>query len=190
MIYLIRHGLTDWNQNKKIQGREDIPLCSEGIKIIQNWHIADELLHLKAYSSPLKRATETAKICGFEPIIENSLIEMDWGNGSGSTLDFYREKYSQSFKAEEDKGLDFNFFNAESPRMVQKRAWDFIKTLREDTVLFTHKGVIRALYALATDWNMKDKPKDKIKNNCIHAFKLNNNKLYVHTLNIELNQNE
>lgn len=63
MLYIVRHGETDWNRMKKVQGRTDIPLNDYGR------HLAEEtaegmkeiLLDL-AYTSPLRRARETAEI--------------------------------------------------------------------------------------------------------------------------------
>lgn len=63
MIYMIRHGETDWNKERKVQGHADIPLNDYGR------HLAEETAEgLKeipfalAYTSPLKRARETAEI--------------------------------------------------------------------------------------------------------------------------------
>jgi len=186
-IYLIRHGQTIFNLEKKIQGRKNIPLCPAGIEEIKRWIFPEHLKKLPAFSSPLIRAIETAKLSGFDPMIESNLIEMDWGEGEGKKVEDFRKKYGDIFKKEEEKGINFNFFNAESPKMVQKRAWNFIKTLKKDSIIFTHKGVIRALYALATDWDMKNKPKVKLENNCIHSFNiLRNNQFTIDHLNISL----
>jgi len=62
-IYLVRHGETDWNVKKLIQGQKDIPLNEKGRK--QAEKLSGKLKKVKfdaIYSSDLKRATETAKI--------------------------------------------------------------------------------------------------------------------------------
>lgn len=63
MLYIMRHGLTDWNILHKLQGQTDIPLNEEGRSMAKAAH--DEYLHIHfdlCYSSPLKRAMQTAQI--------------------------------------------------------------------------------------------------------------------------------
>ncbi len=63
MFYIIRHGRTDWNDLKKLQGRTDIPLNESGIAMAKAAH--DEYLNIHfdiCYCSPLKRAVQTAEL--------------------------------------------------------------------------------------------------------------------------------
>lgn len=63
MLYIMRHGKTDWNALHKLQGRTDIPLNEEGRMMARK--AAEEYgnLHFDiCYSSPLVRAKETAEI--------------------------------------------------------------------------------------------------------------------------------
>ena len=68
-LYFVRHGETEWNVKKKIQGTTDIPLNENGVA--QARRLAEELLEkkergefqvAKAYTSPQLRASETAQI--------------------------------------------------------------------------------------------------------------------------------
>ena len=62
-IYLVRHGETDWNKENKIQGKNNIPLNSTGIK--QSNDVAKYLKDKNIgciYSSPLERTEQTAEI--------------------------------------------------------------------------------------------------------------------------------
>ncbi|WP_418390600.1 histidine phosphatase family protein, partial [[Clostridium] scindens] len=62
-IYLVRHGETDWNIVRKLQGRTDIPLNEKGIKAAQKTGEAlRNVPFTRAFSSPLKRAMDTAKL--------------------------------------------------------------------------------------------------------------------------------
>ena len=75
MIYIVRHGQTDWNVEGIYQGRIDIPLNKTGIE--QAKKTKEELKGIKfdkVFSSPLKRAIETAQIICNNPIIKDDRI--------------------------------------------------------------------------------------------------------------------
>jgi len=61
-LYIIRHGETQWNRERRLQGQTDIPLAGEGIRLAK---ITGERLREvpfdMAFTSPLKRAVQTAE---------------------------------------------------------------------------------------------------------------------------------
>lgn len=84
MLYIMRHGKTDWNAMHKLQGRTDIPLNDEGRAMAVQAAAACRNIHFDVcYSSPLCRARETAEILlsGREiPILtDERLVEMSYG---------------------------------------------------------------------------------------------------------------
>lgn len=99
IIYLIRHGETDWNQMRKLQGREDTELNETGKRQAHDCGRAFEDIDIDCIvSSPLKRAKMTAEIIAEYTrvpaiTIEYDLIERDYGRLSGLTPeerdDFY-----------------------------------------------------------------------------------------------------
>ena len=93
MIYILRHGKTEWNKLKKLQGRTDIPLCEEGRAIAREAAEKYADVHFDVcYSSPLIRAKETAQIIlkGRDvPIIfDDRLKEMAFGIYEGIERSF------------------------------------------------------------------------------------------------------
>jgi len=88
MLYIMRHGKTDWNSLHKLQGRTDIPLNDEGremaIKACKEYKAVNIDV---CYCSPLKRAFETAQIVVGNrdiPIItDDRLVEMCFGEYEG-----------------------------------------------------------------------------------------------------------
>ena len=89
MIYIIRHGQTELNNKKALQGRSDHPLNDTGIRQAQEAAAMLQGITFDAvYSSPLIRAVQTAKILApdAEPIIDERLIEMDYGPYEGMDL--------------------------------------------------------------------------------------------------------
>lgn len=89
-LYIIRHGQTDWNIAKKIQGRQDIPLNERGRyqagclkKAMENRPVT------AVFSSPQIRAMETAKAVasssGSVVIPVKDLMEINYGSWEGKT---------------------------------------------------------------------------------------------------------
>ncbi len=81
-VYLLRHGQTAWNaDNNRYCGRTDIPLTEKGLA--QAAAVRDQLQGVEldaVYTSPLQRASKTAHIAsGLEPIVDQRLIEVDFG---------------------------------------------------------------------------------------------------------------
>ena len=65
MLYLMRHGETDWNIERRLQGHTDIPLNQNGIKTMTEAGKRLKEQHFQVdriVSSPLKRAKETARV--------------------------------------------------------------------------------------------------------------------------------
>lgn len=90
MIYIIRHGRTEMNSRKALQGKSDSPLDGEGIR--QAAEAAERLSGItfdRVYSSPLRRAVQTAEIIApyASPVIDGRLVEMDYGPYEGMSLD-------------------------------------------------------------------------------------------------------
>jgi uncharacterized phosphatase len=93
-LYLVRHGETDWNRQRRIQGRTDIPLNDTGR---EQARLTGMLLTRRpidrVVASPLGRARETAEIIARElglgePALRDALVERDYGAAEGLS---YRE---------------------------------------------------------------------------------------------------
>ena len=87
-LYIIRHGETEWNVLKRFQGRSDIPLNDEGRRLARiTAEALREVPFSRIYTSPLKRAYETAMIIKADrdiPVIEESrIIEIGFGEYEG-----------------------------------------------------------------------------------------------------------
>ena len=88
MIYIVRHGQTEKNRVRILQGRSDIPLNEEGKNqagCVRDWFQSQGITFDMIYSSPLQRAIETANIITDNcPVrIDQRLIEMDYGPYEG-----------------------------------------------------------------------------------------------------------
>jgi 2,3-bisphosphoglycerate-dependent phosphoglycerate mutase len=177
IVSFVRHGSTAWNEAGRMQGRRDIPLSAAGRRDVATWRLpATDAAAVDWVSSPLSRAIDTAHaMSGAPPRIEPALTEMDWGAWEGCGLAELRTRFGAAFDDWERRGLDFRPDGGESPRDVVRRVAPWLASLgRADrpVVAVTHKGVLRALYALATGWNMLGKPPVKLQPACLHRFAL------------------
>ena len=157
-LILARHGETDWNRENRFQGRADPPLNALGRR--QSAELADALAGeaiARVYTSPLRRASETAGIVadrlGLEVEPLEPLQEIDVGAWSGLT----REEVAATFPAEYARWLErapHGFENGETYEQLAARVVPAIRDLAarhpsETVLVVTHGGPSRVLQAHA-----------------------------------------
>lgn len=173
-LVMIRHGPTAWNKDMRLQGLTDVPLSDEGREMVSNWRLPASTAGYRWVSSPLRRATETAILLGAaDPRIEPRLTEMNYGNWEGRSLHELRQTLGEEMAANEARGVDFYPEGGETPRQVQERLTSWLAEVGkagEPTLAISHHGVLRALYSLATGWNMVDALPEKFSWGAMHCF--------------------
>lgn len=173
LLALIRHAPTAWSAAGRLQGRADPPLDPAALP---EWRLPPALAGFRVIVSPLRRAVGTACLLGVAaPAVEPRLIEMAWGEWEGRTLAELRAGLGPAMAAAEAAGLDFRPPGGESPREVQCRVAPLLAELaaeRRATAAITHKGVIRAVFARATGWDMRGKPPARLSWSAAHVFRL------------------
>ncbi len=101
LIFLVRHAESTWNRLKKIQGQKDPPLSPYGRKEANLVAKRFKGLSFEAiYSSPLKRALETARIIAGKKAkiqVEQDLREIALGDWEGKSLSQIRKKFGEAF---------------------------------------------------------------------------------------------
>ncbi|MBR3888733.1 MAG: histidine phosphatase family protein [Clostridia bacterium] len=144
-ILIVRHGKTDWNIQKKLQGRVDIELneigkmqARETAQLLENENI-DLII-----SSPLKRAIQTAEIINesrnIPVIIDERIAERNFGVYEGRDVTTFDFNEFWSFKYPKD------FEGAETLDDFFERVYTFLDELKEKykdkrILLVTHGGV-------------------------------------------------
>lgn len=83
LIYLLRHGLTEYNAQKRYQGQRDIPLSAEGLSQLRRADIDPKVV----YITPLQRTAQTARVLfpEAELVVVKDLQEMCFGSFEGKT---------------------------------------------------------------------------------------------------------
>jgi broad specificity phosphatase PhoE len=176
LLALLRHGPTEWSAARRLQGRSDIPLSPAGRDEVAHWRLPPEFAGWRWLTSPLRRAIETAELLGLaEARRESRLIEMAWGAWEGSTLAELERIPEAALFERAAGGLEFQPPGGESPREVQARLLPLLAEIAqagEPTGAITHKGVIRAVVALASGWDMLGKPPVRLDWRSAHLFRL------------------
>ena len=150
-LYVVRHGETIWNVERKVQGITDIPLTENGRKDAEDLQELISTLNIDVViSSPLERARETAKI-----LVNNSLPintderikERDWGMNEGALIDTV-DKWDCW-----DVILNTKVQNIECIQDFMYRVSNFIEDIKvrykdSNVLIVTHSAVSRVLHYL------------------------------------------
>lgn len=158
-IYLVRHGETDWNRDRRLQGILDVGLNEIGIT--QGRRIAKRFSSLRAlevYTSPLRRALHTATLLqrhgrDFPVMVEPRLREIDHGAWTGMTMDRIARDFPDEFERLQSRPDRVRPRGGESLQEAYRRATGFLhqftKTSTGSSVLIVSHGVINALLVCA-----------------------------------------
>lgn len=158
-LYLIRHGATEGNHEKRYKGSIDVPISQEGIEQVRRTaeFIRAELQggSLSAvYSSPLSRALNSAELIaapyGLEPVVDDNLRERHFGIWEGMTFAEIREKYPVEFKGWADNPLEHSPVEGESSIAVRDRIVPAVEEIvsrhsDEEIAIVAHGGVNRVI---------------------------------------------
>jgi alpha-ribazole phosphatase len=156
-LTLIRHGSTEWNAQRRFQGRTDMPLSADGRA--QARAIVETLRSEpfdRIYSSTLARASETARMLGeasgVEVVVDDRLQEFDFGHWEGRTWDEIVAAYPHLTGLGATAAKLYAPDGGESFTQVCERAKSFLDELtRQDfgaAAVVTHAGVLPAIFAV------------------------------------------
>ena len=181
LVYLARHGQTDWNAAVRFQGQTDVDINAFGRDQARRngRHLAqllDDPLRFDFVASPLRRTRETMEIIraelGLPPHgyrLDPRLVEVHFGDWQGMTPDEVEDAFAGAGAAREGNKWEFlpPGADAESYRMLSERIAPWLSSLDRDTVCVTHGGVIRSIFELTGAANpaeaaVLDIPQDRI----------------------------
>ena len=130
-LAFLRHGITGWNREGRIQGRTDIPLDAEGRERLSSLTLPEDWRDATLHASPLSRAVETARLLGNgRPVHTDArLIEMDWGAWEGLRGLDLRADPASGYRDIEDWGWDFRPPGGESPADLRDRLTGWLASL-------------------------------------------------------------
>jgi len=177
LITLVRHGQTDWNRARRIQGTTDIPLNETGrADALAAAVLLADTPHHAVYASPLIRAQETARIIAERlelapPATTDGMREREFGEGEGMLVPEYLKRFgdwhavpdgAESLETVRDRALGaLDRIARESRRRSAPTA--------ESVIVVTHGGVIRALLGHASSGTLP-REGDVLRNGSLHRF--------------------
>jgi broad specificity phosphatase PhoE len=163
LLYVIRHGQTDWNAEGRFQGQTDIPLNETGrAQATQNGSLlasvlGDTIDQYDFIASPLGRTRETMQRMRtqmqLDPLdyqTDDRLKEICFGDWEGSTTAELRKRFPDRVKERSRGKWDFLApgDHAESYEILSWRTGAWLAALKRPTIAVTHGGVIRSFFRL------------------------------------------
>lgn len=168
-LYLVRHGETDWNRARRVQGRTDIPLNDTGRA--QARETAALLVRRRwdaVYASPLSRALETARILAQGvgvrevPTLE-ALVERNYGEAEGMGFDELQARYPEHTRAPGQETRE-----EVAQRVVPALLGLSVRHPGERLLVVSHGGAIRSVLQTAEP----DTRHPRITNLSVHSFRV------------------
>jgi broad specificity phosphatase PhoE len=165
-LYVVRHGETEWNKEKRSQGRLDSALTKKGE---EDARLLGERLKdiefCRIISSPSSRTLETSKLLKRDrpiPLLtDHRLMEIVLGPWQGKTEAEIEEQYPEDFDAYWNQPEVYISDGGETFLQVQQRLAGFLKDLEKTTkdgnvLIVTHGVVIKTLYLLCRNVPIKN----------------------------------
>jgi broad specificity phosphatase PhoE len=177
LLYVIRHGQTDWNAERRMQGQRNIDLNATGREqargngLLLKDILGDDIVSYDFVASPLARTRETMEIvraaAGLKPDdyrTDERLVEVCFGDWEGSTLK--ELKLTQPERLAERNLAKWDFIppgeDSESYEILSWRVGSWLQSVAGPTVCVAHGGVIRALFRLITEISKEDAAEGEI----------------------------
>ncbi|WP_460773961.1 histidine phosphatase family protein [Microbacterium sp. GXF7504] len=179
-LLLIRHGETDWNRARRVQGVTDIPLNDTGRAQARDAAatVADMLAGEPALivSSDLQRALETARIIAAslalpEPWTTPMLRERSYGDAEGMVFEEFHARFGAFGEAEPTGAEDRSAVRDRAVRALRDAAAETVRRADEDTTLIAvaHGGLIREVLGHASGGTVPE-PGKRIPNASVHEL--------------------
>jgi broad specificity phosphatase PhoE len=170
LVYIVRHGQTQWNAEYRLQGQADTDLNALGREqAIRNGRRLAEFVHnpedFDFVASPMRRTRETMErlrgAMGLDPHAYRTdprLVEMSFGDWQGFTFPELEARHPGSTRARGFDKWDFQppGEGAESYQMLLERVKPWFDALDRQTVCVTHGGVVRALFRFVEGMPKRD----------------------------------
>ncbi len=163
-LFLVRHGESEYNAKRIIQGHIDTDLTPRGI--VQARLAGEELKNFpieKIYTSDLRRAYRTAyvigDILGIEPIIDERLREMNFGEWEGLAYEYIYQNHIEDFHNWLKNPVACPLPSQEDIKEFESRIKDFLQEIKkqkeENILIVAHGGSIQGIICIACELGLE-----------------------------------
>ena len=165
-VYLVRHGVTDWNLDKRFQGQLDIPLSEEGwsqARAVARWLESRKAPFSALYSSDLSRAAQTAEAIGerlqLVPVLVTAFREINCGEWQGLSVGEVEQHYPGQLAEWREHVATFTLPGGESVPQVQARVFAAFREVvsrhaGESIIIVSHGAALSALQIAVFGWDL------------------------------------
>jgi broad specificity phosphatase PhoE len=166
LVYLVRHGETTWNVERRFQGQLDVELSKTGLRqaeAVARWLAGQPVEFAAIYSSDLKRASRTALIIGAKlglvPRLDPALREINVGEWQGLVASEIEARFPGQLEEWQEKIDSFTLPGGESIPVVQDRIYAAYQEIVEQhpgeaIIIVSHGAALAALMAALHDWDL------------------------------------
>ena len=162
LLYIIRHGQTDWNVEQRLQGQAEVDINAVGLQQVRRnakllAQVIEDPSEFDFVSSPLRRARETMEHVRRELGLQadgyrtdDRLMELHFGDWQGFTYAELEAGEPGSTIGRHENKWEFvpPGRDAESYARLASRVSEWLAEIDRPTICSTHGGVIRTLFHL------------------------------------------
>lgn len=192
---LLRHGETEWNTLKKIQGLENSPLTPNGVTQTRAWLPTLQKWDWDLiYASDLGRVKQTVALLNETlqiPIhYDVRLREQNWGDWEGRTIASIQLEQAEELKTRVARGWDFSAPGGETRASVRDRVFMALQEIAcnnpgKNILIACHQGIIKAILYHLSNRAFLPEEDSIIQANNLHLIANNDSVFTIDTLNIK-----
>lgn len=191
---LLRHGETEWNTQKRIQGFCNSPLTAKGISQTKEW--AGTLQQWEwdqIYASDLGRVKQTVGFLNeslqLPTFFDKRLREQNWGEWEGLTIPAIKRDYKEELKKRVSLGWGFSAPGGETRSSILERVFKALQSISKNhpgkkTIIVCHQGVIKAILYHLSNRQFLPEEDPLIQHNNFHIISCTKNIFAIENLNI------
>lgn len=181
-LWLVRHGETEWNRLRRVQGTLDVGLNALGRaqaeRVAARFHPEHDRVDA-IYSSDLARAHDTARPTavrlGLTVRLEPGLRERKYGIFEGLSFDELAERHPEAAVAVRERHPDYELEGGESLRQFSRRVVATLDRIAVDhpgqrVLVFTHSGVLDSAYRHAQGLSLRAERRHTLHNVSINRL--------------------
>lgn len=191
---LLRHGETEWNTKKRIQGLNNSPLTAKGISQTKEWaKTLQQWEWDQIYASDLGRVKQTTEILNqslqLPTFFDKRLREQNWGDWEGLTIPALKRDYKEELTKRVALGWEFSAPGGETRSSVLERVYKSLQSISQNhpgkrTLIVCHQGVIKALLYHLSNRQFLPEEDPLIQHNNFHIISCTQNNFNIERLNI------